>query len=131
MCTLCVSIMGLDVATRHTSHVPTFASYKVEGMFFPLILANGNTGQSAKTAALVLLSLTPNAQSVFRVLAEYLYIFWSIGPQKFISYPGVLFLSTGTYIFITYPIQGCQSRICTLPVENDSWQVARLHLTPI
>ncbi|PON79311.1 Origin recognition complex, subunit [Trema orientale] len=52
-------------------HVPTFAAYKVEGMFFPLILANGNTGQSAKTAALVLLSLTPNAQSVFRVLAEY------------------------------------------------------------
>ncbi|XP_062101009.1 origin of replication complex subunit 2 [Humulus lupulus] len=52
-------------------HVPTFAPYKVEGMFFPLILANGNTGQSAKTAALVLQSLTPNAQSVFRVLAEY------------------------------------------------------------
>lgn len=52
-------------------HVPTFAAYKVEGTFFPLILANGNTSQSAKTAVLVLQSLTPNAQSVFRVLAEY------------------------------------------------------------
>ncbi|KAL0017357.1 hypothetical protein SO802_004426 [Lithocarpus litseifolius] len=52
-------------------HVPTFAPYKVEGMFFPLILAHGGTAQSAKTAAIVLQSLTPNAQSVFRVLAEY------------------------------------------------------------
>lgn len=52
-------------------HVPTFAPYKVEGMFFPLILAHGSTAQSAKTAAIVLQSLTPNAQSVFRVLAEY------------------------------------------------------------
>lgn len=52
-------------------HVPTFAPYKVEGMFFPLILAHGNTAQSAKTAAIVLQSLTPNAQSVFKILAEY------------------------------------------------------------
>ncbi|XP_062159823.1 origin of replication complex subunit 2 [Alnus glutinosa] len=52
-------------------HVPTFAPYRVEGMFSPLILAHGNTTQSAKTAAIVLQSLTPNAQSVFRVLAEY------------------------------------------------------------
>lgn len=52
-------------------HVPTFAPYKVEGLFFPLILAHGNTAQSAKTAAIVLQSLTPNAQSVFRILAEY------------------------------------------------------------
>lgn len=52
-------------------HVPTYAPYKVEGMFFPLILAHGNTAQSAKTAAIVLQSLTPNAQSVFRVLAEH------------------------------------------------------------
>ncbi|XP_048331332.2 origin of replication complex subunit 2 [Ziziphus jujuba] len=52
-------------------HVPTFAAYKVEGMFFPLILAHGNTTQTAKTAAIVLQSLTPNAQSVFKVLAEY------------------------------------------------------------
>ncbi|KAL5558887.1 hypothetical protein UlMin_035098 [Ulmus minor] len=52
-------------------HVPTFAAYKVEGMYFPLILAYGNTAQSAKTAALVLQSLTPNAQGVFRVLAAY------------------------------------------------------------
>lgn len=52
-------------------HVPTFAAYKVEGMFFPLVLAQGNTTQSAKSAAIVLQSLTPNAQSVFKVLAEY------------------------------------------------------------
>lgn len=52
-------------------HVPMFASYKIEGMFFPLILAHSGTSQSAKTAALVLQSLTPNAQSVFKVLAEY------------------------------------------------------------
>lgn len=48
-----------------------FAPYKIEGMFFPLILAHSGTSQSAKTAALVLQSLTPNAQSVFKVLAEY------------------------------------------------------------
>lgn len=52
-------------------HVPTFAAYKVEGTFFPLVLAQGNTTQSAKSAAIVLQSLTPNAQSVFKVLAEY------------------------------------------------------------
>lgn len=52
-------------------HVPTFASYKVEGMFFPLILAHGGTAQSAKTATIVLQSLTPNAQSVFKVLIEH------------------------------------------------------------
>ncbi|XP_007027066.2 PREDICTED: origin of replication complex subunit 2 [Theobroma cacao] len=52
-------------------HVPTFAPYKVEGLFFPMILAHGSSNQSAKTAAIVLQSLTPNAQSVFRILAEY------------------------------------------------------------
>ncbi|XP_068640322.1 origin of replication complex subunit 2 isoform X2 [Aristolochia californica] len=52
-------------------HVPTFAPYKVEGLFFPLILAHGGSSQSAKTASIVLQSLTPNAQSVFKVLAEY------------------------------------------------------------
>ncbi|XP_010275594.1 PREDICTED: origin of replication complex subunit 2 [Nelumbo nucifera] len=52
-------------------HVPTFAPYKVEGIFFPLILASGGTAQSAKTASIVLQSLTPNAQSVFRVLGEH------------------------------------------------------------
>ncbi|PKI50658.1 origin of replication complex subunit 2 [Punica granatum] len=52
-------------------HTPTYEPYKIEGMFFPLILAHGNTTQSAKTATIVLQSLTPNAQSVFRVLAEY------------------------------------------------------------
>ncbi|KAA8528549.1 hypothetical protein F0562_035904 [Nyssa sinensis] len=52
-------------------HVPTFAPYKVEGIFFPLILAHGGTTQSVKTASIVLQSLTPNAQSVFKVLAEH------------------------------------------------------------
>lgn len=55
----------------HWYHVPTFAPYKVEGMFFPLILAHGSSAQTAKTAAIVLQSLTPNAQSVFKILAEY------------------------------------------------------------
>lgn len=40
-------------------------------MFHPLILAHSGGGQTAKTAAIVLQSLTPNAQSVFKVLAEY------------------------------------------------------------
>ena len=52
-------------------HVPTYAPYKVEGVFFPLILANSGTAQSAKTAIIVLQSLTPNAQSLFKVIAEY------------------------------------------------------------
>ncbi|KAK6939579.1 Origin recognition complex, subunit 2 [Dillenia turbinata] len=52
-------------------HVPTFAPYKVEGIFFPVILAHGGMTQNAKTAAIVLQSLTPNAQSVFKVLADY------------------------------------------------------------
>ncbi|OAY66704.1 Origin of replication complex subunit 2, partial [Ananas comosus] len=45
-------------------HVPTFAPYKVEGTFFPLILASGGNAQTTKTALVVLQSLTPNAQSM-------------------------------------------------------------------
>ncbi|KAI0495254.1 origin of replication complex subunit 2 [Dendrobium catenatum] len=52
-------------------HVPTFAPYKAEGVFFPLILASGTAAQCARTATIVLQSLNPNAQSVFKVLAEY------------------------------------------------------------
>ncbi|XP_074564589.1 origin of replication complex subunit 2 isoform X2 [Curcuma longa] len=52
-------------------HVPTFAPYKVEGNFFPLILANYGNAQTTKTALVVLQSLTPNAQSVFKILAEH------------------------------------------------------------
>lgn len=51
--------------------VPTFVPYKVEGSFFPLILANCGSAQTTKTALVVLQSLTPNAQSVFKILAEY------------------------------------------------------------
>ncbi|XP_038720458.1 origin of replication complex subunit 2-like isoform X2 [Tripterygium wilfordii] len=54
------------------NHVPTFAPYTVEGVFFPLILSHGSASQSAKTATIILQSLTPNAQSVFKILAEYL-----------------------------------------------------------
>lgn len=52
-------------------HVPTFAPYKVEGMFYPLILAHGSASQTVKTATIVLQSLTNNAQSVFKVLVEH------------------------------------------------------------
>ncbi|CAK9176992.1 unnamed protein product [Ilex paraguariensis] len=52
-------------------HVPTFAPYKIEGLFFPLILTHGGATQTVKTASIVLQSLTPNAQSVFKVLAEH------------------------------------------------------------
>nr|XP_009801895.1 PREDICTED: origin recognition complex subunit 2-like isoform X2 [Nicotiana sylvestris] len=52
-------------------HVPTFAPCKVEAMFFAFILAHGATAQSVKTASIVLQSLTPNAQNVFKVLAEH------------------------------------------------------------
>ncbi|PUZ59536.1 hypothetical protein GQ55_4G050300 [Panicum hallii var. hallii] len=66
-----------DKKTVHTQyrwswyHVPTFAPYKVECVFYLLILASGGHAQTTKTALVVLQSLTPNAQSVFRVLAEY------------------------------------------------------------
>lgn len=74
---LCSCIQVWDKKMVHTQfnwywlHVPTFAPYKVEGMFFPLILAHGGSAQSVKTASLVLQSLTPNAQNVFKVLAEH------------------------------------------------------------
>ncbi|GAB2238969.1 hypothetical protein Droror1_Dr00024882 [Drosera rotundifolia] len=52
-------------------HVPTFAPYKVEGMFYPLIVSHAGSAQTSKSAAIVLQSFTPNAQSVFNFLAEY------------------------------------------------------------
>ncbi|KAH9325416.1 hypothetical protein KI387_005594, partial [Taxus chinensis] len=52
-------------------HTPTYAPYNVEGTFLPLILASTGAVQNARTAAIVLQSLTPNAQSVFKILAEY------------------------------------------------------------
>ncbi|KAL8488818.1 hypothetical protein ACS0TY_024938 [Phlomoides rotata] len=52
-------------------HVPTYAPYKVEGTFFPLILAHNGSAQSVKTASIVLQSLTPNAQNVFKVIAQH------------------------------------------------------------
>jgi origin recognition complex subunit 2 len=52
-------------------HTPTYAAYKVEGTCVPLLLAAGAATKSARSAILVLRSLTPNAQSVFRVLGEF------------------------------------------------------------
>ncbi|KAG0565424.1 hypothetical protein KC19_8G189500 [Ceratodon purpureus] len=52
-------------------HTPTYAAYKVEGACVPLLLAAGAATKSARSAILVLRSLTPNAQSVFRVLGEF------------------------------------------------------------
>ncbi|KAJ0975953.1 hypothetical protein J5N97_017918 [Dioscorea zingiberensis] len=52
-------------------HVPTFAPYNVEGVFFPLILANSSAAQTTITALVVLRCLTPNAQCVFKVLIEH------------------------------------------------------------
>lgn len=52
-------------------HVPTYQSYKVEGMFHPLILASGTAAQTIQTALIVLQCLNSNARSVFKVLAEY------------------------------------------------------------
>ncbi|KAG6434013.1 hypothetical protein SASPL_105633 [Salvia splendens] len=46
-------------------HVPTYAPYKVEGIFFPPILAHSGSAQTVKTASIVLQSLTPNAQNSY------------------------------------------------------------------
>ncbi|KAL0369015.1 UNVERIFIED_CONTAM: Origin of replication complex subunit [Sesamum calycinum] len=73
----CSHIRVWDKKMVHTQfnwywyHVPTYAPYKVEGMFFPLILAHTGSAQTVKTASIVLQSLTPNAQSVFKVLADH------------------------------------------------------------
>ncbi|CAA0832747.1 Origin of replication complex subunit 2 [Striga hermonthica] len=52
-------------------HVPTYAPYKIEGMFFPLVLTHTGSAQNVKTASIVLQSLTPNAQSVFKLLVDH------------------------------------------------------------
>ncbi|XP_051150984.1 origin of replication complex subunit 2 [Andrographis paniculata] len=52
-------------------HVPTYVPYKVEGMFYPLILTHSSSTQTVKTSSIVLQSLTPNAQNVFKVLADH------------------------------------------------------------
>lgn len=52
-------------------HVPTYAPYKTEGIFFPPILAHSGSAQTVKTASIVLQSLTPNAQSVFKILGDH------------------------------------------------------------
>jgi origin recognition complex subunit 2 len=52
-------------------HTPTYAAYTVEGIHVPLLLAATGAVKSVRSAALVLSSLTPNAQSVFRCLADF------------------------------------------------------------
>ena len=111
-------------------HVPTFAPYKVEGMFFPLILAHGSTAQSAKTAAIVLQSLTPNAQSVFRVLAEYQLSHPDEEGKKLSVLLRNFVVNFSFYIFslfFFFLFQGCQLTICTQSVESVSWSAASLH----
>lgn len=71
------SVLVWDKKMVHTQfnwcwyHVPTFAPYEVEATFYPLILTHGGTTQTVKTASIVLQSLAPNAQNVFKVLAEH------------------------------------------------------------
>jgi len=108
-------------------HVPTFAPYKIEGMFYPLILAHGSASQSVKTAAIVLQSLTPNAQSVFKVLAEYQISNPDEG--KFLSF----YLDISYAVLFIYrcpncifPFQECQSVISTQSAVNVSLLAARL-----
>lgn len=52
-------------------HTPTYASYSVENVHAPLLLATDGPTKNARTAILVLQSLTPNAQNVFRTLADF------------------------------------------------------------
>ncbi|CAM6124302.1 unnamed protein product [Calypogeia fissa] len=52
-------------------HTPTYSHYSVEGTYLPILLTTSGSLESARSAALVLKSLTPNAQSVFKTLAEY------------------------------------------------------------
>ncbi|KAH7285552.1 hypothetical protein KP509_33G033200 [Ceratopteris richardii] len=52
-------------------NTPTYVPYTVEAMHLPLILVSSGSAKNARSALLVLQSLTPNAQSVFRTLADY------------------------------------------------------------
>lgn len=75
-----------------------------------MILAHGNTSQSAKTAAIVLQSLTPNAQSVFKVIAEYQLSHpdeegkWPlvIGTKVFLWLPFVFIYYNSQFIFFLF-----------------------------
>jgi origin recognition complex subunit 2 len=46
-------------------------AFVVEAVGVPLLLAAGAATKNARSVVLVLQSLTPNAQSVFRVLVEF------------------------------------------------------------
>ena len=77
-------------------HVPTFAPYKVEGIFFPPILAHSGSAQTVKTASLVLQSLTPNAQNVFKVVADH-QLANPDGEGKWLSLTGKIYMPLQLY----------------------------------
>ncbi|EFJ14392.1 hypothetical protein SELMODRAFT_120496, partial [Selaginella moellendorffii] len=52
-------------------HTPTYAAYDAEASHVPLLLSSMGTSKSVRSALLVLQSLTTNAQSVFKVLADH------------------------------------------------------------
>ncbi|KAL3693159.1 hypothetical protein R1sor_006810 [Riccia sorocarpa] len=52
-------------------HTPTYDHYSVEGTYLPLLLTSGGSLETIKSSSLVLKSLTPNAQSVFKTLAQF------------------------------------------------------------
>ncbi|GBG70537.1 hypothetical protein CBR_g6665 [Chara braunii] len=51
-------------------HTPTYAPYTLETAYIPPLLAARGAEQTARSAIVVLQSLTPNARSVFNVLAN-------------------------------------------------------------
>ncbi|KAL2634634.1 hypothetical protein R1flu_006113 [Riccia fluitans] len=52
-------------------HTPTYDQYSVESTHLPLLLTSAGSLETIKSSSLVLKSLTPNAQSVFKTLAEF------------------------------------------------------------
>lgn len=102
-------------------HVPTFVPYKTEGIFHPLILAHGGSAQSAKTAAIVLQSLTPNAQSVFRVLAENQLAHPDEEGKWLQLLHSIIFMFSDSSYYFTTSFQGCLSTVYTVSVESAFW----------
>lgn len=102
-------------------HTPTFEPYKYEGMFFPLILAHGNTTQSAKTATIVLQSLTPNAQSVFRVLAEHQMAHPNEEGKLGTINKSIAACYVSIHVVFLLEFQGCQLAAYTQHAESVFW----------
>lgn len=98
-------------------HAPTFAPYKAEGYFFPLILANYGNAQTTKTALVVLQSLTPNAQSVFKILAEHQLANEKEGESNHNTWV----VSDSPLFLIVFCFQACQTAPCTPSAASVSW----------